>query len=98
MLASPKKKNARLVFPVGHFIIGIAFGKTSKKINLKPGFLGFLSETNPLLFQEDDKENQSQNSDSCTDTISNRAGQDGTKSTVSSFGDKEETSRHHGHE
>ena len=56
MLASPKKKNARLVFPVGHFIIGIAFGKKSKKNDIKPDFLGFLFEANLLFFQEEDKQ------------------------------------------
>ena len=74
MLASPKKENARLVYPVGHFIIGIVFGKKSKEIDIKPDFLGFLYEAILLFFQEEDEENQSQHGDSCADAVADGAG------------------------
>ena len=40
------------------FIIGIAFGKKSKKIDLISDFLGFLCEAILLFIQEEDKQHQ----------------------------------------
>jgi hypothetical protein len=74
MLASPKKEKCPIGFPVGHFIMGIAFGKKSKEIDIKPDYLGFLYEAILLFFQEEDKENQSQHGNSCANAIAHGAG------------------------
>ena len=78
-IASPKTKNARLVFQSGIYYWDCLwqeiFQKSSKMIlfdflliSLRSKFLIF------LFFQEEDKENQTQHSDSCANAVAHGAG------------------------